>query len=193
MKFNRKTISNILFFGFIIFLFTPFGLGTRAKLTQGIAYAKSFVFSPSVETVEERVSLATYDVNFKGIISADDIHLETLKGKVVFLNYWATWCPPCIAEMPMINSLYADYKDKIVFLFVTNEDPSKVKRFYSKNEYDFPTYHVISKLPEQIEYQTLPTTYILDKNGKIALSEFGAANWNSKTVRALLDTLLEEE
>lgn len=192
MKFNKKTISNILFFGFIIFLFTPFGLSTRAKLTQGFAYVRTLVLSPSVEVVDERAALDTYDISLKGIVSANDINFESLQGKVVFLNYWATWCPPCIAEMPMIKSLYADYNDKIEFLFITNENRGKVMNFYTKNEYDFPTYNVTSKLPEQIEYQTLPTTYIIDKNGKIALSEYGAINWNSKSVRALLDSLIEE-
>ncbi len=192
MKFNRKTLSNILFFGFIIFLFTPFGLGTRAKLTQGFAYVKSFVFSPAVENSEERTSLDTYNVSLKGIASANDTNLESLKGKVIFINYWATWCPPCIAEMPMIKSLYTDYNDKIEFLFVTNEDEAKVSRFYTKHNYDFPTYNVMSKLPEQIDYATLPTTYILDKNGKVAVLEFGAANWNSNKIRKLLDDLIAE-
>ncbi|MDY7395564.1 TlpA disulfide reductase family protein [Aureibaculum sp. 2210JD6-5] len=192
MKFNRKTISNILFFGFIIFLFTPFGLGTRAKFTQGFAYVKSFMFTPSVAKLEERTSLDTYNVSFKGIVSANDTNLESLKGNVVFINYWATWCPPCIAEMPMIKSLYRDYKDKIEFLFVTNEDQTKVARFYKKHDYDFPTYNAISKLPQQIDYASLPTTYILDKNGKVALLEYGAANWNSDAVRNLLDKLIKE-
>ncbi|RPD98818.1 TlpA family protein disulfide reductase [Aureibaculum marinum] len=192
MKFNRSTISNILFFGFIIFLFTPFGLGTRAKLTQGVAYVRTLVFSPSVEKSEERISLDTYNVNLKGLVSANDINLKDLKGKVVFINFWATWCPPCIAEMPMIKSLYTDYNGKIEFLFVTNEDQKKVKQFYTKNNYNFPTYNLISKLPKQIDYTTLPTTYILDKNGKVALFETGAANWNSDKVKQLLNDLISE-
>lgn len=192
MKLNRKTISNILFFGFIIFLFTPFGLGTRAKLTQGVAYVKTLVFSPAVENLQERVSLDTYNVSLKGIVSAKDTNLESLKGEVIFINYWATWCPPCIAEMPMIKSLYADYNDKIKFLFITDEDEAKINRFYTKNNYNFPTYNLKSKLPEQINYTTLPTTYILDKNGKVALLEHGAANWNSGKIRKLLDDLIAE-
>ncbi len=193
MKLNKKTILNILFFGFIIFLFTPFGLGTRAKLTQGFTYVKSFIFSPSIEKVEERLTLDTYDLSLQAIVSAEDVNLESLKGKVVFINYWATWCPPCIAEMPMINSLYADYKDKLVFLFITTDNKQKVERFYKKNDYNFPTYNQLSTSPKQIEVATIPTTFILDKEGKLALSEYGAANWNSDKIRMLLDKLIEEK
>lgn len=193
MQFNRKTISNILFFGFIIFLFTPFGLGTRAKLTQGITYVKTIFFSPSVKNIENRMTLDTYDLGLKGIVSAADVNLVSLKGKVVFINYWATWCPPCIAEMPMINSLYADYKDKLVFLFITTDNKEEVQRFYTKNGYKFPTYNQPSNGPEQLEVATIPTTFILDKEGKLALSEYGATNWNSDKIRDLLDNLIEEK
>ncbi|MET2985064.1 TlpA family protein disulfide reductase [Aureibaculum conchae] len=193
MQFNKKTLYNILFFGFIIFLFTPFSLGFRAKFNQGFAYVKTLVFSPSVDKPEERIALDTYDLSLKGIVAANDINLESLKGKVVFINYWATWCPPCIAEMPMINSLYGDYKNKMVFLFITTDSKGKVEKFYTKNDYDFPTYNQLSKPPKQIEVSTIPTTFILDKNGKIALSEYTAANWNSEKVRQLLDDLIEEK
>ena len=192
MKLNKKTISNILFFGFIIFLFTPFGLGTRAKLTQGITYVKTLLFSPSVEEIDKRLTVDTYDLKFEGIVSANDINLESLRGKVVFINYWATWCPPCIAEMPMIHKLYLDYNEKLVFLFVTTDSKEKVEKFYGKNDYNFPTYNQLSKAPLQLEVSTIPTTFILDKNGKLALSEFGAVNWNSNSIRELLDKLIEE-
>ncbi|QCX39297.1 TlpA family protein disulfide reductase [Aureibaculum algae] len=192
MKLNKKTISNILFFGFIIFLFTPFGLGTRAKLTQGITYVKTLLFSPSVEEIDKRLTVDTYDLKFEGIVSANDINLESLRGKVVFINYWATWCPPCIAEMPMIHKLYLDYNEKLVFLFVTTDSKEKVEKFYGKNDYNFPTYNQLSKAPLQLEVSTIPTTFILDKNGKVALSEYGAVNWNSNSIRELLDKLIEE-
>jgi len=193
MKFDKKTIYNILFFGFIIFLFTPFGLGTRAKLTQGFAYIKSFVISPSVDSPEERIALDTYNLSLEGIVSSDNVNLASLKGKVIFINYWATWCPPCIAEMPMINSLYADYKDKLVFLFITTDNKDRIERFYTKNNYNFPTYRQLSNPPKQLEVTTIPTTFILDRKGKLALSEYVPVNWNSDSMRNLLDQLIEEQ
>ncbi len=192
MKLTKKTIYNILFIAFIIFLFTPYGLGVKSKLTQGVTYVKSFIFSPAVAMADDRVELDTYDVRLKGISNSTDVNLESLKGRVVFINYWATWCAPCRAEMPMIKKLYDDYKDKIVFLMVTSDDNSKVEKYYSKNNFEFPTFNLISNPPEQISTQSIPATFILDKQAKVALEEFGPADWNSSAVRKLLDELLEQ-
>lgn len=190
MKLTKKTLYNILFFAFIIFLFTPYGLGIKSKLTQGVTYVKSFIFSPKVTNVEDRTELDIYDLKLKAISNANDVNLESFKGQVVFINYWATWCAPCRAEMPMLNKLYDDYKDKIVFLFITSDDNLKVDKYYTNNDYKFPTYNLLSSPPEQISTQSIPATFILDRQAKVALEEFGPSDWNSSKVRKLLDELL---
>jgi len=192
MKLTKKTISNILFFGFIIFLFTPFGLSTKAKLTQGITYIKTLVMPPSIADVKDRKELDTTSFQLKGITNVPELSIESLKGKVVFINYWATWCGPCIAEMPMIDNLYNDYKDKVEFVFITSDDKNKVEKFYANHNYDFPTFNMISNPPKQIETSSIPATFILDKNTRVALSEFGPADWNNSKVRKLLDKLINE-
>lgn len=191
MKFNKKVLGNILFLGFFIFLFTPYGLNTRAKLTQGVTYIKTLITPPKAETVENRVDVDT-DFVLKGIVNATDINLNELKEKVVFINYWATWCPPCRAEMPSIQSLYDDYKDKIEFIFITSDNKSKVEKFYSNYNYNLPTYNMLSNAPQEINTRSIPATFILDKQAKVALSEFGPADWNNDKVRKLLDELLAE-
>ncbi len=191
MKFVKKNIWNILFFGFFIFLFTPFGLGTRAKLTQGVTYIKTLIVPPKTETVENRKEFNS-DFQLKGLLHATDVNLNELNDKVVFINYWATWCPPCRAEMPSIQALYDDYKGKIEFVFITTDNKSKVEKFYLNNNYNLPTYNMLSNAPVEIDTRSIPATFILDKQTKIALSEFGPANWNSNKVRELLDALLAE-
>jgi len=191
MKFNKSMLGNILFFGFILFLFTPYGLSTRSKLTQGVTYIKTLVMPPKAETVNDRVTFNT-DFSLKGITNATDVNLSELKGEVVFINYWATWCPPCRAEMPSLQSLYNDYKGKVAFVFITSDAKDKVDSFYNKYNYELPTYNILSNPPKEIDTETLPATFVIDKNGKIALSEFGPANWNSNTVRELLDNLISE-
>ena len=192
MKLNKKTVYNIIFFGFIIFIFTPYGLGVKSKLIQGITYVKTFILSPSAANIDERIELDSYDFKLKGIANANDVTLESLKGKVIFINYWATWCPPCRAEMPMIKKLYDDYKDNIVFLFITSDDRSKVEKFYTDHSYEFPTYNMLSNPPQQIDTKSIPATFILDKQAKVAIAEYGAADWNSAKVRKLLDELLQQ-
>ncbi len=193
MKLTKKMIYNILFFGFIIFLFTPYGLSTRAKLTQGFTYVKSMLFSPKVTKVEDRIMISSLDTELTGIYDqTNDINLKELKGKVIFINYWATWCPPCVAEMPSIQSLYDDYKDKITFVFITSDDSVKVTNFYKKHKYNLPTYNLNSTIAPEISTRSLPTTFIIDKKGKLVLKETGAANWNSSKVRQMLDDLVAE-
>ncbi len=191
MKFNKKVLGNILFLGFFIFLFTPYGLNTRAKLTQGVTYIKTLILPPKTETVENRADVDT-DFQLRGIVNATDINLSELNEKVVFINYWATWCPPCRAEMPSIQSLYDDYKDRIEFIFITSDNKSKVEKFYSNHNYNLPTYNMLSNAPQEINTRSIPATFILDKQAKVALSEFGPADWNNDKVRKLLDELLAE-
>ena len=191
MNFDKSTLGNILFFGFLIFLFTPYGLGTRTKLTQGVTYIKTLLMPPKVEASTNRTEFNT-DFPLAGIVKASDINLNALKGKVVFINYWATWCPPCRAEMPSIQSLYNDYKDKVVFLFLTSDDKAKVEKFYKDNNYDLPTYNMLTKSPSEISTKSIPATFILDKQTKLAMAEYGPANWNSAAIRKRIDELLAE-
>ncbi len=191
MTFKRKYISNLLFFGFIIFLFTPYGLNTKAKITEGLLYIKGILMTPAVKSTEERITLENFNVNLKEVSNARDINLNSLKGKVVFINHWATWCGPCRAEMPSLNKLYRDYADKVSFIFLTNDPKKAVDKYYEAYNFDFPTYMPISALPEQINTTTLPATFILDKEGRIILEEFSPADWNTTSVRELLDELIE--
>jgi thiol-disulfide isomerase/thioredoxin len=111
---------------------------------------------------------------------------------VVFINFWATWCPPCIAEMPSIQNLYKDYKDKVEFLLVTNDPYSEINEFLSKNNYDFKILRPVTFNKSVFEVSTIPRTFLIDKTGKIIIDETGAANWNSDKVRLVIDNLLKE-
>ena len=103
------------------------------------------------------------------------------------MNFWATWCPPCVAEMPSFQNLYSDYGDRVVFLFVANDDPDRVIRFMENKELSLPVYFQVSEVPGEMSSNSLPTTYIIDPRGVIIASKVGAADWNSSKVRALLD------
>ncbi|NNC69283.1 MAG: TlpA family protein disulfide reductase [Flavobacteriaceae bacterium] len=189
-KKKKDILFYIAFFAFLIFINTSYGLGTKAKLTQGLTYIKSLLFPPKI--ANERLALSTYNVALKGINNAQNLNLKDAKGKVVFINHWATWCPPCRAEMPSLNNLYADYKNKVTFIFLTDESKNVVEKYYNAKNFDFPTYNLESRLPDEINTTSLPATFILDKQGKVSLEEFGASDWNSVKVRETLDRLLAE-
>jgi thiol-disulfide isomerase/thioredoxin len=189
MSFIKKHFWNIVFFGFIIFMFTPYGLPVRTTLIKGVAFVTSRVFSPEIDQAE-RVKLSTYDWQLMSL-QKKAVNLKSFKDKVVVVNFWATWCPPCIAEMPSFEKLYSNYKKDVVFLFVANDDKDKVEKFMEKNKYEIPVYFMTSENPSELESNSLPTTYIINKNGEIVVEKVGAADWNSGKIHEILDAALK--
>ena len=117
-------------------------------------------------------------------------NFEEAKGKVVFINFWATWCPPCIAEMPSIQKLYEDYNNRVQFIFVTNDYFSEINPFLKKNNYSFKVFRPQEAYPDFFNISSIPRTYLIDKEGHVVIDEIGAVNWNSDAVRNKIDNLL---
>jgi len=188
MAFKKDKIKNIaivLIAG--VLLFTPIGFHFKVFVNRILS------FSPSIVESNEQDKLSTYNWNLQPEEKTDlDYNLLYEKDKVVIINIWATWCPPCVAEMPSFQLLYDDYKEKVAFVFVANDEREKVKNFLLKKGYSFPVYYQKTKAPKQLETSSIPVTFIIDKKGNIVVKETGAANWNSDKTRTLLDSLLAE-
>lgn len=145
------------------------------------------------EKVAELNSPTTSDVSFKDE-EGKTISLNTLKGKVVFINFWATWCPPCIHEMPSINKLKQSFKgnDEIVFLMVDVDNKmEKSTAFMEKNEYDLPVYVPAGNIPPEYLGSSIPTTVILDKSGAIIARIEGSRDYTSPEMIKMLNELVE--
>lgn len=187
MKLSKSQISNLVFLVVITILIIP---QTRKPiqvfLNKGFA-----LISPSIEKKENQTTLKSYEWKLKDE-NGNIFDFESVKGKVVFINFWATWCPPCIAEMPSIQNLYTDYKDKVEFLLVTNDPYSEINEFLSKNNYDFKILRPVTFNTSVFDVSTIPRTFLIDKTGRIIIDETGAANWNSDKVRLVIDNLLKE-
>ncbi len=112
----------------------------------------------------------------------------SLKGKVVFLNFWATWCPPCIAEMPDINKLYTSVnKENIAFIMVSvNNDFEKARHFAEKRGFSFNIYKPLSGIPQIFSGNVVPTTYVISPEGKIIMKREGMAEYNTASFRDFL-------
>lgn len=108
------------------------------------------------------------------------INMDSFRGKTVFLNYWATWCRPCLAEMPDIDKAAQILKDEdFIFLAASDEDIDKIKSFVEKYNYSFQ--FVQSKTSVfDLELGALPSTWILNKEGEIVYNEVGARKWDSE-------------
>lgn len=190
MNFIKKNWSNILFFLFIIFLFTPYGLPVRSFLIRQVAFATTRLL-PVETDIDERVVLSEYEWELIDL-NGDKINLADHKNKVVVINIWATWCPPCIAEMPSFQKLYNEFKGnkEVVFFFVANDDASKVKNFLDRRGYELPVYFSVSQGPVELISGSLPTTYILNKQGQIVVNKVGAQDWSSSKIKELIERLI---
>ena len=116
---------------------------------------------------------------------------EEFKNQVVFVNFWATWCPPCIAEMPTIEKLYQKYKDKIGFAMISNEDIGMIEDFRNRNKYTFPVYQIEMDIPETFNLSVIPATFIISQDRKIVLKHVGGANWSHEDVINFIDELID--
>jgi len=136
----------------------------------------------------------SFNYNFKiKDLNGTIVDFKTFKGKTIFLNMWATWCGPCRFEMPSIQKLYDQVdQDKIVFVMLSlDQDNSveKVVNFVKEKEYTFPVYLPKGYLPDQLQVRTIPTTFVISPEGKIAAQEIGAANYDTDEFKTFLEGL----
>ena len=186
MKKRKFKISDIIFVVFILLLIIP---QTRTPIQVAVNKLKVAIWSPSIEDEEDQNEVTPFEyavVDLQG----NSQNISVGKGKVTFISYWATWCPPCIAELPGIQDLYKDYGDKVNFILLTQEEPERVQRFIDKKDYELPIYFPQMQAPEVLQENSIPTNYVIDATGKIIIKETGAADWNSKKIRNLLDDLV---
>lgn len=133
-----------------------------------------------VKEVATGVSASFVDINNR-VMS-----LDSLRGKVVVMNFWATWCPPCIREMPSLNTLFLDLKSNrdIVFMAIdVDEDIKGASKFMAKNKFDLPLYTLHSPLPSELETSSIPMTVILDKRGEVAVQHTGMVDFGNPNIK----------
>ncbi len=180
----KKNWSNLLWLALIALLLYP-PTGKPIK----IAVHRLIASSPKTTPEEKRTVLQDFNWLLKDQ-EGKIVDFNAYKGQPIILNFWATWCPPCVAEMPALQALYNDYSKEVVFLFVTNDESQKVEAFLRDRGYKLPVYYQATKAPQLLETKSLPTTYLIAKNGDVLIRKVGSANWNSEKVRALLDSEL---
>lgn len=124
------------------------------------------------------------------------VKLSDYKGKVIFLNLWATWCPPCRKEMPSMEDIYKEYKDKdfVILAVSQGEDQSTVKEFLKDKKYIFPIFtDPRGQVSGQYGTGSIPTTYIVNKKGYIAGLFVGGRDWHSKEAVELFKILINKK
>ena len=149
---------------------------------------------------EKKTEQDLASINIENFIVKKDngeiINTSELKGKVVFINFWASWCPPCRAEFPSVQAFYERYKanNDLVFLTVNlDDDATAGKMFLEKEKYTIPFWVSASAIPKVYFDGSLPTTVVLDKTGKIRMHHTGMADYSKESFFEEIDTLLEEK
>ncbi len=182
----KKYISNGIFILILaLILFVP---SAKALVIQGLMQIG--LFNPDVQP-EKTLAVPVLDLRFKDQ-NGKIITLNELQGKVVFINFWATWCPPCLAEMPSINKLYEQHKNSADVVFILLDADSnfeKASGYMKARKYSMTVYQMASSVPEQIFAGSLPTTVVFDKKGRLSFKHEGVANYNSKKFVAFIEKL----
>jgi peroxiredoxin len=129
-------------------------------------------------------------------LNGEKVQLNALKGKIMFLNFWATWCGPCKEEMPSMEALYQHYRERD-FLFLTISidygGREQVRKFIETHRYHFPILiDPAGKTLDLFEIGKIPATLIIDRNGRMIGRVIGPRNWSSPEIFSLVDQMLHD-
>lgn len=197
---KRLTLPRIISF-IVIAILLVFLLSPDAKAWLSQQLMKIGLFKPDLtqvdapesktETAAARPVRSVFFQDGEG----NRIDAANLEGKVVFINFWATWCPPCIAEMPSINKLYDVYRDNENIVFIMADVDSKYEqsvKFMEDKNLSLPVHVPAGEIPGDWLGGAIPTTVILDKKGAIAARHEGMADYSRKEVIDFIQGLIDE-
>lgn len=174
MNSLKKLIPVVVVTAIAVFYITGFNRKSTVDLQD-----QTFNYSFSVKDMDGQV-----------------VPFDTYKGKVVFLNLWATWCGPCRKEMPGIQKLYDKTKSEdVVFVMLSRDDDreeAKVKNYIKRNNFSFPVAMLSGNITSQLNVPSIPTTFIINKEGKIVHHIVGSTNYNTEKYRKMLQELAAE-
>ena len=135
-------------------------------------------------------NVSSSDSNFTlNDLEGNPVSLSDFKGNIVVLNFWATWCPPCIAEIPDFVTVFNEFKDKDVqFIGVSNEDISTLKSFAADYNINYPILVDDKNIMEIWGIRAIPTTFVFDRDGQIVFKNVGMMT--GEQIRNVIENIL---
>lgn len=182
-------ITDFIFFIVILLLLIP---GTRKDVSA--FFIRLVSLPPSELSTSETYTLNQEVENWPiETLNGSRVLFKDLRDKPIVVNFWATWCPPCRAELPGLQKLYQEYKNKVYFVFLSNEPASTIHQFITEHQYNNMPFYRYSSVPSTFSTRSIPATFIVSSEGKVVLAKKGAARWNSGKVHTLLNGLIKRE
>jgi thiol-disulfide isomerase/thioredoxin len=174
--------------------------GHKHSLLRRCTFICLFVFSLLQTQVNaaniEAFTPKTDSFNFTLTDLKDKSHsLNYYRGKVVLINFWASWCPPCIHEMPALKKLKQDFTNKPFEILTLNvgEKKYKVRKFAKMLKLDLPVLlDTSSKTFDAWGVKTLPTSFLIDATGRVRYRIFGNPGWHNEEAMNIINKLLSE-
>lgn len=191
MKMNKKVIKEVKEWTLLILVgsvlyFTGWYAEIGAFLQRGIL--ELGLMKPEQIEVTER-NLISYDFELVDV-HGQTIDFNDFKNKTVLINFWATWCPPCKAEMPDLENLYQKTNSKIDFVMVARDDNfQKAIDYVNDKNFSFPIYQMRSRTPKELVSNSIPSTFVISPQGEIAAKRVGMAKFDTEEFKEFLISL----
>ncbi len=146
------------------------------------------IIQPDINLDESEFLKAEYNMPLI-TLDGERTSFQAYEGKTIFLNFWATWCPPCIAEMPNIQKLYESFEhnDEIVFVMLSlDENHNNARAFMERKNFTLPVFFLVGRKPSVYNSTAIPTTYVISPDGYIVTEKRGMANYNTESFKKFL-------
>jgi thiol-disulfide isomerase/thioredoxin len=182
---NRR-IFHLLSLTLAFVFLNPYIFGDRALGEN------HFIESLNLVRFDEKVKAQNFVLKD---LNGNEVHLEGYRGKVVFLNFWTTWCPACLVEMPSMEKLYRKFKDNdfVILAVDMQEDSETVKKFKKKFKLSFPILlDTDGIVASYYGVNAIPVTYFIDRAGYLYAAAMGARDWASEDAFQLIKHLLDD-
>ncbi|MEO8933109.1 MAG: TlpA disulfide reductase family protein [Xanthomarina sp.] len=191
---TKKSLIQYVLFGAIALSLYVTGLHAEVVGFAQRGLMATGIMKPDLDEYEFPINnSAKADLNFRLINSKGEIvDMNHLKGKVIFMNMWATWCPPCIAEMPGISKLAKSMENENVeFIMISYDKNFNTAKKYKENKgFHFDVHSLEGQLPNMFSSRGIPATYVIDARGELAFTHIGMGEFDTDEFRDFLKTLM---
>ena len=192
---RKNGFTAVLLIFIALMIFSPDGKSCFLRQISATVILNSKIESATQENGSKKEEIPPY-FSVTDWSTGKQINTADLNGKVLFINFWASWCPPCRAEFPSIQKFYEQYKTNPNLVFLTinlDENPELGKKYLAKEHFTVPFMAPSSEIPKEIFEGSLPTTVVLDKKGAIRLHHKGVADYSTNSFYDQIEGLISEK